>query len=135
MKADNTTTPHNRTIRLTEIPSGKHGALSELSIKIGYVSDDPKIGDGHRGVTIDSVVIPMIVEAINAGSTVLTPDGKAPTDELDKAAHLWNDFVDAADGGGSIQVDTEQADLMMKMVRQPDFASKVRFRWQELFGD
>ena len=66
MKAENTTTDHNRTLRLTEIPGD---ILSEMQICISY----PKIqNEGNGGpstvenaVTLDKFVIPAIIDAIN----------------------------------------------------------------------
>lgn len=62
MKADNTSTPHNRTIRLTEIEGGE---LSELDITINYtkVPNDDKVV--YKAVTLDGVVIPALIKAIN----------------------------------------------------------------------
>lgn len=66
MKAENKTTEHNRTIRLTEIPDpDDKRLLPELTITINYIQ-----GDGvpilDKAVTLDSVVIPLIIEAINS---------------------------------------------------------------------
>lgn len=66
MKAENTTTGHNRTIRLTEIPDNGKGSLRELVITINYKlfgDNDPYTVD--KAVTLDGVVIPTIIEAIN----------------------------------------------------------------------
>lgn len=64
MKAQNDTTGHNRTIRITEIPEHPHRYLSEMSITIGYLRE----GDGSiidKAVTLDNVIIPAIIEALN----------------------------------------------------------------------
>lgn len=67
MQATNEGTGHNRTIKLTGIPDpeGK-GLLSELTITVNYTygfNDADKVVD--RAVTLDSVVIPEIIRAIN----------------------------------------------------------------------
>jgi hypothetical protein len=56
MKADNTSTDHNRTIRLTEVP----GDVPELLITVGYVQTNVPVA-----ITLDKVVIPAIIEALN----------------------------------------------------------------------
>lgn len=66
MKANNTETPHNRTIAITEIDELVNGspALEELEIKINY-TDTHEHGNALKGVTLDNVIIPKIVAALN----------------------------------------------------------------------
>lgn len=64
MKAENETTGHNRTLRITGIP-GAEAPLRELCITIGYVSGSNDGAVIDKAVTLDSVVIPAIIEAIN----------------------------------------------------------------------
>lgn len=61
MKADNTSTGHNRTIRLTEIP----GLPSELTITVNYVQVANDGDAVKKAVCLDGVVIPEIVRALN----------------------------------------------------------------------
>lgn len=63
MNAENKTTPHNRTIRLTNIPLGQHCRHSEMQIKISYVESDGARID--LAVALDHVIIPAIIDAIN----------------------------------------------------------------------
>jgi hypothetical protein len=69
MKAENLTTDHNRTIRLTGIPSKHPHDPVEMLITINYIHKD---GDGSavidKAVTLDSTVIPAIINAINAAN-------------------------------------------------------------------
>lgn len=68
MKADNSfeTTGHNRTVKITGIPTDHPSDPSELTITINYVrnpGDD--IGRVHMAVALDKHVIPAIIRAIN----------------------------------------------------------------------
>lgn len=68
MKADNSfeVTGHNRTILLTEIDGALNGYLDELKITINYVQ---KPNDGNtilKACTLDKLVIPAIIAALNA---------------------------------------------------------------------
>lgn len=68
MKADNTITGHNRTIRITGIPDPKgEGFLPELTITVNYVQQPNEGGSVYKAVTLDGVVIPAIIEALNKG--------------------------------------------------------------------
>lgn len=60
MKAENKTTDHNRTIRLSDIP----GYNGDLLITLGYVNDDNS-GVVDKAVCLDNVVIPTIIDLIN----------------------------------------------------------------------
>ena len=60
MKAENKTTVNNRTIRLTELP-GTDDTLTELVIVVNYQGESNCL----KGVTIDSIVIPAILKALN----------------------------------------------------------------------
>lgn len=65
MKVENETTGHNRTLRLTGIEGDRRkcGVLPELTITISYVNDD---GHGiYKAITLDNVVIPAIIKALN----------------------------------------------------------------------
>jgi hypothetical protein len=70
MHADNTQTDHNRTIRLTGIPDPhKKDLLAELDITVGYkthYNDDQVV---VKAITLDSVVIPAIITALNQDET------------------------------------------------------------------
>lgn len=57
MYADNKSTNHNRTIKLTNLP----GEMKELEITINYTGQ----GNASKGVCLDGVVIPRIIAAIN----------------------------------------------------------------------
>jgi hypothetical protein len=58
MKAENTTTGHNRTIKITEIP-GPY--LNKLTITVNYVDG----GCVVKARTLDSIIIPEIIKALN----------------------------------------------------------------------
>jgi hypothetical protein len=60
MKAENTTTDHNRTIRITDIPDKD---FPELLITICYV-DDERSRCG-KAVVLDNIVIPAIIKGLN----------------------------------------------------------------------
>lgn len=62
MKAENTTTGHNRTIRFTDIPGDE---LHEMLITVNYVPIPVEDGVVHKAVTLDKTVIPAIIEAVN----------------------------------------------------------------------
>lgn len=62
MKAENDSTPHNRTIKLTEI-GGEY--LHELEIYVNYTSTPNDGGMAEKGCTLDKIVVPAIIEAIN----------------------------------------------------------------------
>ena len=65
MQAENSTTEHNRTIRVTGIPAKHPLDRTELLITIGYV-DDENDGDRiHKAVALDNHVIPEIIAALN----------------------------------------------------------------------
>lgn len=62
MRADNTTTEHNRFIKITGIEDpNNEGYCPELEIMICYRVD----GNANKGMTIDNVIIPAIIKAIN----------------------------------------------------------------------
>ncbi len=77
MKAENVTTGHNRTIRLTEIPGDE---LKTLLITITYVEVTNDGGVIYKAVTLDNVVIPLIMAAINER-------GPGPLNRGGEAAH------------------------------------------------
>ncbi len=71
MKADNQSTDHNRTVHITNIkPHGIWAKLNicnlptELTITINYKEDGPGT-TLEKAVTLDSVVIPAIIKALN----------------------------------------------------------------------
>lgn len=68
MKADNLTTDHNRTIKLTELPTCAFGVgrdlPAELTITVMY-QRCPGDRTLDSAVSLDSVVIPEIIRAIN----------------------------------------------------------------------
>lgn len=61
MKADNTTTEHNRTIHVTELPTKDEYDLTEITITVNYTGE----GNASKGITLDHIIIPAIVEALN----------------------------------------------------------------------
>jgi hypothetical protein len=65
MQATNEGTGHTRTIKLTGIPDIGKGLLTELTITVNYTQEpnDGRVLD--KAVTLDSVVIPEIIRAIN----------------------------------------------------------------------
>lgn len=63
MRAENQSTPHNRTIQLTEIPPGKFKGPAEMKITINYVLEGRPPAD--YGIALDGFVIPEILGAIN----------------------------------------------------------------------
>jgi hypothetical protein len=65
MKATNEGTGHNRTIRLTGLP-GTNGTLTELTITVNYTNTPNDGSTLDKAVTLDSVVIPELLRAINA---------------------------------------------------------------------
>lgn len=64
MKAENETTDHNRTIKLTQIPSPD---VSSMEITINYVHGDNEQGRIYKAVALDNIVIPAIISALNRG--------------------------------------------------------------------
>lgn len=67
MKAENDTTGHNRTLRIHDIPDpeGK-GYMPTLVITINYAIERDDGQRVQRAVTLDNVVIPAIIKALNA---------------------------------------------------------------------
>jgi hypothetical protein len=64
MHADNTTTDHNRTIRITDIPYNlAAGIIPELTITINYANDSLPVID--KAITLDNIIIPTIISLIN----------------------------------------------------------------------
>ena len=63
MKAENTTTPHNRVIKITDIP--KHPDFTnlptELEIHINYSGNS----SASKGIILDSIIIPAILKGLN----------------------------------------------------------------------
>lgn len=96
MKAENKTTIHNRTIRLTELPIGQFCCKSEMLITINYV-EDQNIQRLDLAVALDNVIIPAIIKAINqkdlikeAISGLQTFGGAAVEDTLNKLKQILN---------------------------------------------
>jgi len=60
-------TRQNRTITVTNIPAEKDGLKFEpaLEIKISYTGD----GSACKGVTLDNLIIPAILAALNTDKT------------------------------------------------------------------
>lgn len=61
MKAENTTTDHNRTIRVLGLKSDPD--VPELLITVGYVANQGAVVG--KAVALDNEVIPAIIEALN----------------------------------------------------------------------
>ena len=57
-----------------------------------------------------------------------------PPDKIRIAASLYNDLVDVADGGGCMEIDESEASVIVAMIRAPEYAIKVRQKWEELFS-
>lgn len=63
MKADNQSTPHNRTIRFSEIPDEE---IHEMDVTINYTGQ----GNAGKGVVIDSIIVPYIMNALKIAKAV-----------------------------------------------------------------
>lgn len=76
MKAENQTTGHNRTIRFTDIPSdndpGHKNDVRELLVHIKCVENHEE-GVVFQAIALDHVVIPAIIQAINASPWLPIP--------------------------------------------------------------
>ena len=84
MKADNTETGHNRTIRLTGIEGSE---LDELLITVNYVEAPCEDRRLVKAVTLDGVVIPAIIDALNGDVVPMS----TLRDLADKTSDLPND--------------------------------------------
>lgn len=67
MKATNKfeITGHNRTIKVTEIPTNQPGDLSELTIQITYTKNTNEGAVIDKAIALDTHVIPAIIKALN----------------------------------------------------------------------
>ena len=62
MKADNTTTEHNRTIKVSGILDAD---MPEMLITITYVRETNDANILNKAIALDNLVIPAIIKALN----------------------------------------------------------------------
>lgn len=63
MIAENVSSDHNRTIVFKDLPILEGMTLPSLTITVNYDGDGDS--DVHKGITLDNVVIPAIILAVN----------------------------------------------------------------------
>ena len=71
MKAENKTTNHNRTIKITGLPQEHHDDLTELEITTNYKTIPNDGNVVSKAIALDKIVIPAIIEALNGNKDQL----------------------------------------------------------------
>lgn len=82
MQAENETTGHNRTIRVTGIPTAHKDDVSEMNVNVMYGHGNNEGGLIHKAVALDDIIIPRIVAALN--------HEEATAEEIAQARDDWS---------------------------------------------
>ena len=75
MKAENQSTGHNRTIKITEIDQ-KSNLPTEITITVTYKANE-NIAVVDQAVLLDKFIIPQIVKALNTSKTKSSKNKKS----------------------------------------------------------